>query len=373
MTLNDALYGAATDISRWGEVVDAITEHVSRGPTSMLRRTGRPLDTQSVLATNLDPTLARSYRQYFGSINPWALQTRSERPPIQINDGWISAPDLKRSEFYADWLRPQGMRYCLNICVRLARDETIEFGAVRPRSLGPFDDTQIRLVDSLLPHIARAVEISRRLSLAAAIQDTSLQTVRRLGAGTLMVDSQGRVVFLDQAAEHIVTSVDGVRVRNGRLEASQPNENSVKAAIARATGYGKTATGRTGTLLTISGPEPYSTLSVAIVPVDERDRSDGLVGPLATVLLYAPERNQTPTSAGLQRLFDFTPAEAKLVAALCAGETLSTYAKRSGASLNTIKTHLKHVFEKTGETRQVDLVRRVAADVAVRFVSSDVR
>jgi DNA-binding CsgD family transcriptional regulator len=89
------------------------------------------------------------------------------------------------------------------------------------------------------------------------------------------------------------------------------------------------------------------------------------------VLVSAPERGGLPSEEGLRSLFDLTPAEARLVVALCAGETLAGYASTTGTSLNTAKTHLKRAFEKTGETRQADLVRRVTSDVALRFGSPD--
>ena len=82
------------------------------------------------------------------------------------------------------------------------------------------------------------------------------------------------------------------------------------------------------------------------------------IGPLAMVLVTDPQRGSSPGEDGLRAMFDLTPAEAKLVVALCGGETLATYADTTGTSLNTAKTHLKRVFEKTGETRQADLIRR---------------
>jgi DNA-binding CsgD family transcriptional regulator len=82
-----------------------------------------------------------------------------------------------------------------------------------------------------------------------------------------------------------------------------------------------------------------------------------------------PDLGGAPQEDNLRVLFDLTQAEARLVAALCAGETLAGYAEAAGASLNTVKTHLKHVFEKTGETRQADLVRRISNDVALRLRS----
>ena len=69
----------------------------------------------------------------------------------------------------------------------------------------------------------------------------------------------------------------------------------------------------------------------------------------------------------LRDFFDFTVAEAKLIKALCAGDTLGNFAEINGTSLKTVKTHLKHVFDKTGETRQADLVRRVMNDLALRL------
>jgi DNA-binding CsgD family transcriptional regulator len=85
------------------------------------------------------------------------------------------------------------------------------------------------------------------------------------------------------------------------------------------------------------------------------------------VLVTDPERSGGPSEEGLRALFDLTPAEAKLVVALCSGETLMSYADATETTLNTVKTHLKRVFDKTGETRQPDLIRRVMNDVALRL------
>jgi DNA-binding CsgD family transcriptional regulator len=122
-------------------------------------------------------------------------------------------------------------------------------------------------------------------------------------------------------------------------------------------------------VLAVARGEGLAPLSVAVTPMDERDRPAGLIGPLALVAVSMPERAEGPREEGLRVLFDLTPAEARLVTALCSGETLAGYAGATGATLNTVKTHLKHVFEKTGETRQTDLVRRVATDLALRFAS----
>lgn len=54
--------------------------------------------------------------------------------------------------------------------------------------------------------------------------------------------------------------------------------------------------------------------------------------------------------------FGLTPAETQLVLRLLDGESLKTIAAARGVSYETIRTTLKHVFEKTGTHRQSELV-----------------
>lgn len=63
--------------------------------------------------------------------------------------------------------------------------------------------------------------------------------------------------------------------------------------------------------------------------------------------------------ARLRRTFGLTQAEARLLSALLTGERLRLYAERTGIKMSTAKTHLRNLFCKTGESRQIDLVRRV--------------
>ena len=54
-----------------------------------------------------------------------------------------------------------------------------------------------------------------------------------------------------------------------------------------------------------------------------------------------------------------TPAESEVATELAAGRTLSDIAGLTGRSKQTVRWHLKRIFDKQGVTRQVDLVRRV--------------
>jgi DNA-binding CsgD family transcriptional regulator len=366
----DAIYGAVTDPSRWPDVTRAVSRLLGGGITALLDQTNGAHKPR-ILAHDLDPAFRESYAAYYGGINPWAQLMLSDRKPVQVGDDRVPPAELERTEFHADWLRPQDVRFPIAVSVTVGPGQTVELATVRNRKLGPLTPAECQALVGLAPHLQRALELSRRLGLADAERAASVAATRRLGTGLILVDADRTVVFMDAEAEGILRAGGGLWVRERRLFALPSLDARLGEAIARATGKGRSVVGRSGDLLNLPRQGGALPLSLAVAPLDDRDRPLGLIGPLAMVLVSAPERGGLPSEEGLRSLFDLTPAEARLVVALCAGETLAGYASTTGTSLNTAKTHLKRAFEKTGETRQADLVRRVTSDVALRFGSPD--
>jgi DNA-binding CsgD family transcriptional regulator len=362
----DALYAAVTDPARWSEVIRASTDLVGGGVSTVLYRSGPRLMKHRLLATELDPASAESYEEHYAAINPWVLYQREDRPLLEARESMLSSPlQLEHSEFYVDWLRPKDLRYSFNACVPLDTGDTIELTSVRSVRLGPYDQAEHEVLESLLPHLRRAVQLSNRLRITEAGLAASSLVSRKAGAGVVLVGSDQRVVYMDALAEEFLRH-GNLTVRDGRLTTRPPQDSVLSKAITAATGAGRRVVGRTGAMMTIR-QSCDRVLSVAISPLDERDRPPGHIGLLALVLVSAPGQSTGPDESRLRRLLDLTPAEARLVRALCDGQTLASYADCTGTSLNTVKTHLKHVFEKTGETRQADLIRRVSTDMAVRL------
>ncbi len=52
-----------------------------------------------------------------------------------------------------------------------------------------------------------------------------------------------------------------------------------------------------------------------------------------------------------------TPMEGRVLAQLAQGLGVADIAAASGVTVHTVRTHLKHLFEKTGASRQSDLIR----------------
>lgn len=365
--LTDIIYGAVLQPGRWSDLMGSV-RRILGGCPALIYREGWPRRTRAFLASGLDPAFERSYIEHYAALNPWEIATQGVRPPMVANDELLEQGALERSEFYTGWCRPQDdLRFTINISAPIGEEQAIELVDTRPRREGPFDADECRLMSSLIPHLQRAARLQNMLVLADATQTAMARTFGRLGTGLLLVDASLRVLFMDHEAELILAGGGGLRIRGGRLMEAAAVKGRLSEAILRATGQGKTVLGRTGTQITLPRGSDARPLSVSVAPLDERDRPCGLAGPLAMVVLSVPERTGGPHEKALRTFLGLTQAEARLVAALCDGHTLATYAQASGISLNTAKTHLKHVFDKVGVTRQADLIRRVTSDMALRL------
>jgi DNA-binding CsgD family transcriptional regulator len=69
----------------------------------------------------------------------------------------------------------------------------------------------------------------------------------------------------------------------------------------------------------------------------------------------------------LIEVFEVTPAEAKLIAHLVDGLTLTAAAEALGVSRNTARAQLSSIFTKTGVNRQTQLVKLVSDAFATHW------
>jgi DNA-binding CsgD family transcriptional regulator len=81
--------------------------------------------------------------------------------------------------------------------------------------------------------------------------------------------------------------------------------------------------------------------------------------PTAAVYVIDPGATRPLNEDNLRELYGLTRAEAAIAALLTQGCTAEEAAKRTGVTMNTIRTHLKRTLEKTGCRRQAELVALV--------------
>ena len=93
------------------------------------------------------------------------------------------------------------------------------------------------------------------------------------------------------------------------------------------------------------------------LPLRQRTLRNGLGQRTAAAVFVsnAADPPRLPADA-MALLYDLTPAEARVFEFIVEGNTPAAISQQLGVTLPTVRTHLGRVFEKTGCTRQADLV-----------------
>lgn len=222
--------------------------------------------------------------------------------------------------------------------------------------LGEFDADE-RAGAALLPHLERACQMHRRLRMGEQTASSLMTTLDRLSMGVLILDRHGRVTHRNRPG----SALHGKRSAlwtdpDGRPRARLRHEDNVlQRLIADATNPQGAGTGGS---VALHGEVAGTLLHVRVDRLGAR-AAPAAVGGEAVIFFSDPGAPLRASERHLGALFGFTPAQAKLVSALVASETIGNYAQRTGINLETARSHLNQSFAKAGVRRQQELISQV--------------
>jgi DNA-binding CsgD family transcriptional regulator len=194
-----------------------------------------------------------------------------------------------------------------------------------------------------------------RLQLAEA----ALDCVR---CAVLVVDAQASIHFANRAARRLLAEADALQDRGGVLAARINGDVAALAAlIERTAKRSRPAVGASGrSSMSIRRGVSRPPLVAVVMPAHSGGR--GLWRDPRHVLLYVADPAQR-AGVGIELLRDafcLTDREISVVLALLRLGSLPAAAGDLGIALTTARSHLQHVFDKTGARNQVALVQMLA-------------
>jgi DNA-binding CsgD family transcriptional regulator len=358
LDLIDSAYAAALDPEGWQTFVDGLSRAYG-GLAALYMQDTETLASRITVFAGTDQSYADQFENYYCFKNVW-YQKKRRLGEILAGDV-AESREVQRSEYYADWLKPQGFSSSIVTPVMIQGSSVLNVVLLRAATSARFRDTEIEVWTRLVPHMVRAVEVRQKCQVSQLQRDSALLALDDLQVGVILVSPEGRLLLSNPAAEQVLSSGSGLRIVSGCLCAETPAATSRLHRLifeSAHTGTGK-GTHPGGTMALPSGNGPPLAVMVSPVPV-----SGGALAsmPMAMLLLTDPRKSARVDKEALERLYGLTPAQAQLLQALVDGRRLTDYADEAGLSINTVKSHMKQIFEKTGENRQADLVRQVLAN-----------
>jgi DNA-binding CsgD family transcriptional regulator len=272
---------------------------------------------------------------------------------FRIDQDDYSEAELARDPYYQEFLRPEGVFWHANTVLALGPDEYVELSLKRRIELGPYQPDDRTLLDGVLPELHAVARIAKGV-LDAEARGMSWLLGRR-GGSIIELDSSGRVLPGQAAGEG--NPACPVRILRRRLVGT---DRSAQFSIDRAVAGAISRPGRLGVAALTNAEGRRYLLQVHPVPGRARDV---FLSASALVLLLERDRDPAairPDVSWLRSAYGLTDQEANVAALLAEGLDFDTIAARLRIQPNTARSYLKNVLQKTGATRQAELVALLA-------------
>jgi DNA-binding CsgD family transcriptional regulator len=317
---------------------------------------------------NFDLQTCTAYANYYHERDEWfARGWKKGFPMIVLGQELISTPALLRTEF-SDFCRLAGFYEIIGAQCLITSELILAIGIHRHLGARPFDETDRRMMDTVLPHLQRAFQVHEHLGIAAAQSAAAIDMLDSMDIGLVTVGADSRLFFASGVADRVLGQGQILALRGGCLHAPYSrNVSSLNRLISEAvrTSAGLAGGGPGGTIR-IEGLKG-SSLAILIAPMRAASSGFGLLQPTAVLIFADPGTEIAIPERTLRQTFGLTTAELNLLVALLKGQRLSEFASAVGITYGTARIHMNRLLHKTSCHRQVDLVRTVLKNRSARL------
>ena len=345
--LINQIYEAGIVPEKWHDVLDRLAQ-ISDAEGTLLFAAGS--SNPRWLASD---AIREQMRQWTES--KWYLNNpRGERlvpllePRFLTDLDGFGEDEWQKTEFFREFLLPLGLGWCVGTTIRSPTGDVLVFSIEKAHAKGPVPRAIAEKLDVFRPHLARAALLSARLGLERV--RSAISALELIGLPAAALANDGRVLATNNHLLNMSPRIE-IGARDRLTIASEAAQTLLLDVLTTSAG--------TAPRLGRSIPVPASAESPPFVAHVMPLRGGGLdVFAGAVSILYVTQLTpkSSPAPELLQALFDLTPAEARVASLVVAGRTIDAIAGTAGSSENTVRTHLKSIFMKTGVQRQAELV-----------------
>lgn len=353
------IYDAALDPAAWSDVLAKIADFAGGRASVILSKDTSNKFGNAYHCFGIDNRYLKSYSKTYWEFDP------VERLVSQDVEQVVSLPDLvpynefRRGRFFQEWIRPQGWVDAAKALLDKTVSSYAYISVLRGEDQGMVDAEMRRRMALLVPHLRRALLIGRVIEMKRAEAETYAQTFDGLSSAMFLVDACGQIIHSNLAGGDVLGADDFLCSVDGRLTARDVEADRTLRDLVSAADHGESGieAGIAGIPLRARNGERH----VAYVLPLTSGRHDGdnvAYAAVAALFVHKAVLESSPEVVG--KAYQLTPAELRVLQAVVEVGGTHEIATALGLADNTVKTHLRHLFAKTGTKRQAELVKLVA-------------
>lgn len=361
-SLVHAIYESALHPEQWPITLQRIRQALEASAYSLFALDAGPLDPPAICWDNLSEEWTHAYKDYWWQHDSW-FNTAVEQDLVKggmtlMGSALVDHRSLRRSHWFNDGLVKQdiGDALCTGLWGTAADMPPWILSFYRTPQAEPFQPEQQQALASLNGHLQRALAMTRQMGLSLEDQALSAALLEGLEHPVLLLDGQGRLLRGNSAAQRLPNQQpQWLRIQHGRLlglgdrccpDLSSALAQAQQGSIVHVAFSYRQIDGLNGTAQGQLAPLP--------IPVGV-----GLKAPEAAyVLMIRTDRDPHPDAlTAFGDLYQLTPTELNVLAALMQDDTPETIAQHLQVSITTVRSHLLSLRRKTDTPRLSSLIR----------------
>lgn len=365
--LLELIYTGMTAQSRWTtDILPAIADYLQVSSCVLFTPFHKPQESGFLYTHGISPQQVQLYKDHYRNEDIYAKAALSRGLLVEGNviifADILPAEQLHASKYYREYLVREDMAQLMSAIVFGPDSDSGMPLTVcsfwRGINADPYTEQERIRLNLLIPHISRALGASQIIRTSAMNSISSLSALDRLpSSGVLMVDESGKVIFANRAAQRILNTQDGLRLRKqsdadefGELIAEDAQaDKALRAALRTTLSHNSCITPHFSKSIVVPRSSAICNYTVqfsALVLDNELSAEERRFAAIVFISDSAKKLHIDPEI--LQSSYGLTPTEVRVAIALFESCSAKEVAKTLGTSHHTVRGHIKLLYTKLG-------------------------
>jgi DNA-binding CsgD family transcriptional regulator/PAS domain-containing protein len=355
------IYDAALEAALWPRVLVRIGEFVGAQAGGILSKDSVSKVSIPHYHFGVDPNFVQIYAETHSKFDPVSTLPFFDVGQIVSIPELVPYEEFLEGRFFREWMQPQGFVDAANSVLEKSVLSCSFLTILSDEARGVVDGELRRRMALVVPHVRRAVLIGQVIDLKRAEAATFSDALDGLSAGIFFIAADGRIVYANAAGHAMLSVGTFFRSVSGRLVSSDHQAHKTLHETFIAANDGDAGIGVKAIALPLIAHDGERYVA-HVLPLTSGGRRSAGKTYTATVAVFVRKMALEGLSAPevIARTYKLTPTESRVLLAIVEVGGIPEVAAALGIADSTVKTHVGRLFEKTGASRQADLVKLVA-------------
>lgn len=363
------IYEAALDPSRWCGVLQSIAEICNAAQCTMFFYDAQCRARNFAVAARNKEGIIDKYLQEFIDLEAADFH----RQLINLREGEVVTPkDLIRitGKSYDQIVGDEYMKTFLpklefRAGIILLHDTMMCSGLGIRNSFGSplLAQNEVNFLTHITPHMVQAVKIHNHISSIKQVNQAIQEVLKRINQGVFLLDADLRVIFSNAEAARILEAKNALDIgRYGKLYLSKSGDNEqLQHLLTSLLMFSKNEKAKTRIDFAAASANSPRPLKLTLTRIETTDNELSKEGVAIAVFVSDPDRPNTVSDSYMQQAYALTPTECSIMKSLLKNKNISDIASARGTTLETTRSQLKVILQKTGTHSQAELSRLLLA------------